>query len=116
MTTPEGYIKAAVNKVIAKFKAVYKFMPVPYGFGMSSLDYLLCVEGRFVAIETKAPGKKPTPRQKMIISQIERAGGKVFVIDSTEGAKELELYLEKLTHDARSGEYKVQGGCGSGEG
>jgi hypothetical protein len=57
--TPEGKVKAAVNKVLARYKKIYRFMPVPYGYGESSLDYLICVNGRFVAIETKAPGKKP---------------------------------------------------------
>ena len=34
--------------------------------------------------ETKAPGHEPTPRQNQIIGEIERAGVKVFVIDSVE--------------------------------
>lgn len=96
--TPEGRIKSQVNRVISRYKNVYKFMPVPGGFGVSSLDYLLCVSGRFVAIETKAPGKKPTDRQKMIIGQITRAGGVAFVIDGAEGLQQLEQYLERTTH------------------
>lgn len=96
--TPEGRVKKAVNKVLDKYKRIYRFMPVPYGYGASTLDYLICVGGRFLAIETKAPGKKPTDRQKMIIRQITAAGGVVFVIDSVEGATELEEYLELHHH------------------
>jgi hypothetical protein len=96
--TPEGKVKAAVNRIIDKYKSVYKFMPVPSGYGPSSLDYLLCINGHFVAIETKAPGKKPTDRQKMIIGQITRAGGVVFVIDSTDATHELETFLERHHH------------------
>lgn len=92
--TPEGKVKAAVTRCIDRFKPIYRFMPVPYGYGPSSLDYILCANGRFVAIETKAPGKKPTKRQKMTIEQIERAGGKVFVIDNTD-TTELQAFLEK---------------------
>ena len=82
--TPEGKIKHAINKVLDKYKGLYKFMPVPGGLGPSSLDYILCVNGTFVAIEAKAPGKKPTQRQRFIMGQIERAGGIVFLIDSAE--------------------------------
>ena len=96
--TPEGKVKAAVNRVLSKYKSIYCFMPVPSGYGPSSLDYLLCVNGHFVAIETKAPGKKPTDRQKMIIGQIKRAGGVVFVIDSTDATHELETFLERHHH------------------
>ena len=96
--TPEGKVKAAVNRVLDQYKGTYKFMPVPGGFGASSLDYLLCVNGRFVAIETKAPGKKPTDRQKMVIGQIKRAGGAVFVIDSVDATHELKAYLERTTN------------------
>lgn len=94
--TPEGKVKAAVNRVIDQYKSVYKFMPVPGGFGASSLDYLLCVKGRFCAVETKAPGRKPTDRQKMIIGKIERAGGKVFVIDGYDGLQELKDWLDAV--------------------
>jgi hypothetical protein len=33
------------------------------------------------AIETKAPGEKPTVRQQRTIDSIRKAGGTVFVID-----------------------------------
>lgn len=91
--TPEGKVKAKVNKVLAKYRDfVYKFMPVPSGFGASSLDYLVCVASQFCAIETKKPGAKPTPRQELTIAEIRRAGGTVFVIDGD--TSELEEWLE----------------------
>jgi len=83
--TPEGKVKAAINKVLKEFPGLYKFMPVPGGYGPSSLDYLLCVDGRFVGIEAKAPGKEPTDRQDLMIRQIKEAGGIVFVIDEVKG-------------------------------
>jgi hypothetical protein len=100
--TPEGKVKAAVNRLLDRYKSIYRFMPVPGGFGASSLDYLLCVNGRFLAIETKAPGKKPTDRQKLAIGQIRRAGGTVFVIDGENGElQQLEEYMERTTHAPR---------------
>lgn len=57
---------------------LYKFMPVQNGMGAPSLDYLCCVDGLFVAIETKRPGKSMTPRQQRTTSEIRQAGGLVF--------------------------------------
>lgn len=94
--TPEGKVKAAISRAISKYKGVYKFMPVPNGYGPSSLDYLLCYNGRFIGIEAKAPGKKPTARQKQTMEEIKRAGGIAIVIDTVKGAEEVERILEQI--------------------
>lgn len=96
MATPEGKVKALVNRVLSRYK-LYRFMPVPGGYGVSTLDYLVCYRGHFIAIETKAPGKKPTDRQRQIQAQIQSAGGAVFVIDGPVGAQDLDDYLKGLT-------------------
>lgn len=64
----------------AAFPKCYRFMPVQTGMGASTLDFLYCVEGLFIAIETKAGTKKPTPRQEYIAEQIAAAGGLPFVV------------------------------------
>lgn len=94
--TPEGRVKALVKRALDRFKTRYEFWPVPGGYGPSSLDCLLCINGHFVAVETKAPGKKPTPRQRNCTRMIEQAGGRVFIIDSAAGVVELVAYIEKL--------------------
>ncbi len=83
MATPEGRVKAKLKKRLnAEFgKNCYVFMPVQNGFGAATLDYLLCVHGLFVSIETKRPGGVPTPRQETTIETIRAAGGLVFVVD-----------------------------------
>lgn len=84
MATPEGKVKDAVKKVLAKYgDRIDQFWPVPSGYGESHLDCILCVNGFYASIETKAPGKKPTARQKYRIKTVNDAGGKVFVIDGT---------------------------------
>ncbi len=84
--TPEGRVKAKLRKRLkAEFPNCYIFMPVQNGMGAATLDYLICIDGRFVSIETKAPGKKPTPRQETTIQTIREAGGLVFVVDGEEG-------------------------------
>ena len=106
--TPEGKIKAMVVRTLAQFEAsptdvdgfvvsdMYTFWPVPSGFGASSLDCLVCFRGVFIGIETKAPGKKPTPRQKLTIAEISGSGGKVFVIDGEESCKALKTFLHQI--------------------
>lgn len=79
--TPEGKVKAAVSAILKDTPNLYYNMPVPGGFGESTLDYVGCYGGKFFAIETKAPGQKPTDRQNVIISIMKRAGATVFVID-----------------------------------
>lgn len=104
MTTPENKVKASVKKVLAKFgPAINGFWPVPSGLGESHLDYVGCVAagkrptGIFFAIETKAPGKKPTPRQEKRINDVRAAGGKVFVIDGTPNTDTVEALEAWLT-------------------
>ena len=79
--TPEGKVKRRVSQILQRADHCYYFMPVQTGYGSPTLDYLGTSRGRGFAIETKAPGKKPTMRQLAIISQMEEAEMKVFVID-----------------------------------
>ena len=80
--TPEGKVKALVKRRMeVAFPNGYRFMPVQNGMGAPALDFYYCINGYFVAIETKAPGKKPTPRQETTMSDITKAGGLAFVVD-----------------------------------
>ena len=83
VTTPEGKIKAKLRKALdANFPNHYRFMPVQSGYGSKTLDFLLCIDGMFVAIETKAPGNVATPLQESCMKDIHKAGGLVQVVDS----------------------------------
>ena len=96
--TPEGRVKAKVKKALdALNMPVWRFMPVQTGYGAPALDYLLCIKGRFIAIETKAPGKKLTPMQEGTKAAIEAAGGIVLIVwddDSLAIATRIILALE----------------------
>lgn len=83
MKTPESYTRDPVRKFL---KAIggYRFSPVQMGIGAATLDELCCVGGRFVAIEYKALGKIPTPRQRLTMAEIRRAGGIAIWGDSAE--------------------------------
>ena len=80
-TTPEGKVKKTVSTLLKSVDGLFYTMPVPSGFGESTLDYIGCYRGKYFAVETKAPGKKPTDRQQAIIAKMRAAGGAVFVID-----------------------------------
>lgn len=84
MTTPEGRVKDKVRKALKTLERCYSFMPVQNGMGAPGLDWYCCINGWFVAIETKVPGKKLTPRQVLTADAILAAGGSVYVIRDDE--------------------------------
>lgn len=92
--TPEGKVKATIKKMLDRYPH-YRFMPVQMGMGTVTLDFLVCVNGRFLAIEAKAPGKEPTDLQRQTIRNIRAAGGETFVISNELGLDALELWLIK---------------------
>jgi hypothetical protein len=70
-------------------------MPVPIGFGAPTLDFLVLVNGHFLGIEAKAPGKNPTPRQLLTMQAIVDAGGTCLVI--REDLSELNAFLNSYS-------------------
>lgn len=93
MATPESKVKAAVVKLL-KANDVYYFFPATGGFGRSGVpDIICCLKGRFVAIECKANGNKPTELQLRELHKINKAGGVTFVIDEN-GINLIEKLME----------------------
>jgi hypothetical protein len=86
--TPEGRVKDAVKRAL-KLLGAYQFWPVQTGMGAKTVDCFVSFRGRFIGIETKAPGKKPTPLQEITLSKIADSGGFRLVIDSVDVAKRL---------------------------
>jgi hypothetical protein len=81
--TPEGKVKEACKKFLRERKAFF-FMPVSNGMGQVGIpDIIICYRGVFVAIETKAPGKRNnvTDNQKRIMENIRDADGFAWVVD-----------------------------------
>jgi len=92
--TPEGRVKEVVRKLLKKH-GCYWHMPVQNGMGAPSLDFICCLNGHYFAIETKAGNKRPTPRQERTIGEIQRAGGRCFVVNEVEGLDALEAWLKE---------------------
>lgn len=95
--TPEGSVKAKVKKVLAKYgEELDAFWPVQNGMGTPALDCIVCYYGVHIEVETKAPGKTLAPRQIITAEKKEKAGAKIFVIDSDAGCVRLDEYLRKI--------------------
>jgi len=75
---PESKLKDHVKAYLDE-RGAYYFMPVQMGFGAATVDFLCCVQGRFVAIETKIWPRRATPRQLLCLNAVQAAGGVGFV-------------------------------------
>ena len=93
MTTPEKKVKNNVVKLL-KSAGSYYFYPVASGYGSSGVpDIVACIHGRFVGIECKADGGKPTALQDKNLVDIMCNGGIAVVVDET-GLHKLKMLLE----------------------
>lgn len=81
MSTPEGRIKTKVKRALTE-RSIYYFMPATGGYGRSGVpDFIVCIRGKFLALECKANGNKPTPLQEREMESICRSGGCAHVIN-----------------------------------
>lgn len=95
--TPERKVKVAVRKMLEESGAYY-VMPVTGGYGNSGApDFLVCTSGRFVGIECKAGGNKPTALQEKNLQMIRTSGGVALVIDE-HNLSTLPIRLKQLRH------------------
>lgn len=89
--TPEGRVKDAVRKWL-KARDIWYYMPVQNGMGVVGIpDFICCWNGQFLAIETKAPGKRAnvSANQQLRIAEIRKANGWACVIDDVVQLDEL---------------------------
>lgn len=95
--TPEGKVKQRVKKVLDEL-GCYWFMPVTTGYSRSGVpDFIACVNGRFVGIETKSihSSHTLTKLQERNIKQIEQSKGAAFVINE-DNVEDLPIILGGL--------------------
>ncbi|PWT75888.1 MAG: hypothetical protein C5B60_04770 [Chloroflexi bacterium] len=99
--TPEGKVKDEISKGLNSLGEDCHFeMPVNYGYGRRSIDYIGCFKGRYFGIEAKSPSKrsKPTRIQELILAKIRRAGGIGIVARSWADVWTV-FYLERLLNE-----------------
>ena len=94
--TPEGKVKAMIDRLLDGREDTWFFKPVQSGYGKRALDYIGCTLGHFWAIEAKREGKEPTPFQRITANSIWNAGGKVFKISNEEGVNAFSYWLSNL--------------------
>lgn len=76
----EGSVKQRVKQLIRKYNGYY-YMPQAGMYGVAGTpDFLCCVNGKFIAIETKVYGKLPGPAQKVQLKKIHDSKGTAIVI------------------------------------
>lgn len=96
MKTPEGFEKDDICKYLDSIGAWY-FRPFMAGYGKSGVaDIIACVNGHFVSIEVKRPGKPATPRQRTRMKEIEKAGGLAVAGDAIQVVTFLRVRLNTL--------------------
>lgn len=90
--TPEKKVKTKVRQILDKI-GCYHFMPATGGYGASGVpDIVVCYKGKFIGIECKANGNKPTKLQLKHLNNITLAGGMSLVIDEN-NLSYLELFI-----------------------
>lgn len=88
--TPEKKVKKQVRALLDELGAYY-VTPVTGGYGSQGApDFLVCLRGKFVGIETKAGKGKTTALQDLNLQKIRDAGGVALVIYETD--------IDKLKH------------------
>lgn len=84
--TPEGKVKDEVRKIFQNINdkwpgRLWYCMPMGQMYGKRGVpDFLVCLNGKFVAIETKAKGGKLSAMQKFELRKIAEANGYNLVV------------------------------------
>lgn len=93
--TPEAKVKSTIRSWLTA-RGIWYCQPVGTGFGPSGVpDFVCCWNGKLLAIEAKAPGKRSntTVMQDNQIMGIHKAGGMALVVDNVSQLDELEARL-----------------------
>ena len=98
-TGPENKIKKQVKDLLNSH-GVFNF-PVaasPYGYAGIYDRLAVLPNGKLLAIEVKAPGKKATPLQMEFLKKVNANKGFGFVVDGEEALKALDYFLAKKVY------------------
>lgn len=94
--TPEGKVKALVKALLKRYGAWY-CMPMGQTYGRAGIpDFLICISGRFVGLETKSATGRQTATQSLEERRIREAGGEYLLIRPND-LDELERKLKEWT-------------------
>jgi hypothetical protein len=101
--TPEGKIKKDFKHAVSNIPKFWYFSPVSNGMGVMGIpDFVCCYQGRFIGVETKAPGRRGQENQGLSALQVRvknlilAAGGWYFIIDDKESLDNFLYSLDKI--------------------
>jgi len=84
-------LESALNK---KIKAKLSQIPGIFFFKAADRhtagipDYIICWDGKFIAIESKRAGEKPRKLQEFVIDKINKSGGIAIYVDNYQSFEE----------------------------
>ena len=85
----EKDIVAAILRLLKKRPRCFAWKTHGGMYGTAGIpDIIACMGGRFVALEVKQPGGKPTRLQEITLGKIREAGGIAAVVTSVQEAKQ----------------------------
>jgi hypothetical protein len=91
---PENKVKKQIKDLLDEFHIMH--FPYPASvYGTQGISDRLCVlpNGKFLAIEAKAPGKKATELQLHFGKKVQENNGYFFVVDGTDRLDDLRDFL-----------------------
>lgn len=89
--TPESKVKVAIKKILVEY-GIWHFMPQPGPYQIAGVPDFLGIlpwDGRFLGIEAKAPGGRPTENQKRVCGLINENGGVAIITSDPEEVRAL---------------------------
>lgn len=98
MATPESDYKERLRQYLTEQGIYWTNIQGGFGVAPGAPDMILCVDGKFVAFESKTYRGHLTDDQKIQREKIEASGGLYFVTKTMDQAKDI---LDDLT-DSRS--------------
>lgn len=92
---PENKVKKQIKDLLDEF-GIFHWCAAASPFGVGGVSDRLCVlpNGKFLAIEAKAPGKKATALQLHFGKKVQENNGYFFVIDGPEALKGFRIFLQ----------------------
>jgi hypothetical protein len=110
---PEGKLHTKVQEEVRKVGGyVVKIHGSEDSYqAVGTPDLLCCVYGRFVGIETKLPGERLRPMQRVALHEIFNSGGVVAIVETVGQATRLLSYLKVRREHALIDGHSLRGIC-----
>lgn len=94
MATPESDFKRQLRKYLDNRGIYYTNIQGGFGVAPGAPDMVLCVEGQFVAFESKTYNGHQSDDQKIHQAKIEASGGKYYL---TRTLEEAEMIIDRIS-------------------